>query len=1029
LYFLCIYESFLASTGSLSTAGNNNQNNNLPPQPPSHIPSSAPLDTQKRLSLSMDQSDRNSLVNFVENIPEATIVKNSADDFDPIYNLLDNYTALLCCAFLHMDLVSSLFVLGVEGNATISAKSRSLMVTFMNIVSCVLPESACADLLTNPSLIEIAVTVGNHKIMNKSHRSSQLLIELAEAFSIMSPTNRQTSGLHVSNLSTLKAQENRQRSASATSGRSVGNASMSGNQSNFQPLNIKTVYQLAEEIKISSFSSISTDGRKGEDQARPGSPHIHQLYSVDTLLSLRGSLTPLIDRTDFNRQIEQSRVIGKEGKEPFKWDWITISDMLEYSFSNPDRLSEALRTKWIRRLSGFFRCTVDEKGYFANLEWDPTNLQYLECACNLYSVLLRDEQGKSFLKEDRRGVIFNQIALELEQLIRVVEPSYGQQSLNLLVHAGAMNSTIPSSKYVFRLFGCTSTMAREFFTLLGRIVRHPGSKRLLDETKIFLFLSKMGQHRQLDYLSRVAVTALSFHDGGMLSHHLVQYWCVQGCSSHLRQYVYSVLRCLAQTLSTNDPCYWCVDSIVTQIIRDESSSDVLYRILGELILSKSNLRIVVGKNPRRIVTEPAAQVALIRFASIPEGISFLNDTAWLDNALHQWSVNQVMSKSKDYVLQVEERIAISLSRPQSIVKDPFIFNQIVQPIPIQAPEVVQQVLARQGMLGSMMASSSSSSSSSFSAANEIDHGSKNIHANRRYNPNASLVQDLRGFLRVPWNIELKFSSPEVHGNTANSATGQGDYLRMDTFLDISDYRSSLSYEITSDTNRIFKVKGIVLDGRNQPTGQAILPTTVIHSTLMAGICPITKAGDIQNLNDAARTRRRSSADSSMMNNGSNAGNRTGGASGNSNQGTTRGSITGNIGLIGNPLDGGLETDTPISLGIEQYFEWITCQPGHRQGHMTELEDGRYAVTLPGEPIVFIFSRRVPGASFTAASGAVSGGVGRQTRTGSMMKDSEALFEMNRANRTDTSRAGSLLFLMEVHYYFRLKTGMVRNSHL
>eukprot|EP01035_Chromulina_nebulosa_P018275 gene18275-23952_t len=101
--------------------------------------------------------------------------------------------------------------------------------------------------------------------------------------------------------------------------------------------------------------------------------------------------------------MEASRILGKDGKEPLKWDWYLINDMLEYSFQNSDRLSEALKTKWVRRLSGFFRCSNEDKAYYASMEWNSNNFHYLECACNLYHILVEDDIGMSFLTSDRRA--------------------------------------------------------------------------------------------------------------------------------------------------------------------------------------------------------------------------------------------------------------------------------------------------------------------------------------------------------------------------------------------------------------------------------------------------------------------------------------------------------------------------------------------------------------------------------------------------------------------------------------------------
>lgn len=935
-----------------------------------------------RQSLSSFDSKGN--VTPTDNVAIDDSIRESAEDFDPVFNLMDNYTALLSCAFLHMELINSLFVLGVEGSMAIATKSRALLVSFMQILSYVLPENSCAELLTNPALMDLAVTTGS---MHKAHKSSQMLIDLAEAFSLM--PCKLTSGSHISNLSGSTLPSNNPSSGRTRSSSSaIRNPNNVGSvqKSNFQPLNIKTIYELAEEIKISSLSTISINGRKfNSPDFRPSSP---AGTASDLLYSLRSSLTPLVDKNDFIKQMDQSRVIGNQGKEPFKWDWVTISDMLEYSFANSERLNEALRTKWVRRVSGFYRCTLDEKGFFANLDWEPTNLQYLESACNLYSVLLKDEQGRVFLTSDRRGMLFNQMATELEQLIQSAErPSLGPNSTTI--------------KNVFRPFSCTCTMAREFFTLLGRIVRNPGSRRLLDNTNIFPFLSRMGAFKQLDYISRTIATALFFHDGGTLSKHIVQFWIANGCSTPLRHYVHNLLRAMALTLSTNDPCYWCVESIVTQLTTDDNPSDALLKALGELVHSKSSLRVILAKRPRALVSEPALQDTLVRFLAIPEGVQFLKENGnWLETAMNSWA----SVKCKEYVHNVEEKLGIAICRPSSLMRDEMI-NRLVEPIPVKAPEFVREMIARQGIT-----STAALGVSGFSQSGAISGR----------NPNVNLVNDMRGFLRLPWNIEIKLTTQMGYGGQ-DSSNSPGEYLRVDSFLDTSDMASPLSYETTSDLNRIFKVRGILLDQRGNPSGQPILPTSVIHSTLMTGICPVTKTGSIQATLENRPVRRRSSAANPKEAERGTA-STTRGSLANSAGNSINGSMVGGAGGSGGDAD----FDIPVSLGQESNFEWFTCRPGHRQGNIAEMDDGRFSVTLPGEPIVFIFSRRAPGSSFTSGTP-----VQRLSRAGSLApvpentsSSASTFFDSNRNNRMDASRAGNLFYLVEVQYYFRLETGNV-----
>lgn len=100
------------------------------------------------------------------------------------------------------------------------------------------------------------------------------------------------------------------------------------------------------------------------------------------------------------------------------------------------------------------------------------------------------------------------------------------------------------------------------------------------------------------------------------------------------------------------------------------------------------------------------------------------------------------------------------------------------------------------------------------------------------------------------------------------------------------------------------------------------------------------------------------------------------------------------------------------------FDWCSCKPGHRQGNVTELGEGLFSVSVPGDPVVWIFSRRAPGAAPAQRLG----------RSGSLgLGDASSAFGglgNNSPSRNDFSRAGNLLYLVEVQYYFRLETGHV-----
>jgi hypothetical protein len=495
-----------------------------------------------------------------------------------------------------------------------------------------------------------------------------------------------------------------------------------------------------------------------------------------------------------------------QGKEPFKWDWVTISDMLEYSFSNPSRLSEALKTKWVRRVSGFYRCSIEEKGYFANLDWEPIHLQYLECACNMYSVLLKDDAGMAFLTSDRRGMLFNEIAHEIE---------------NLTVAAASTNVTAQSTalqKSVFRLYSCQCTMAREFFTLLGRIVHNTGSKHLMNGTSVYANLQKLGQYRSLDYVSRLVLTSLSFTDGGVMSRNLLQQWTQKsGCTPELRTYAHTLLRILLRSGAGLEAFTWRIDAIATQLDGSRAlHTPSLYQALQEAVHDKSNLRAIIAKRPK-LLDNPGVQRVLLRFLCVAEGIEYLSfdkngertfkeggeePNSWLSDELEAWK----STKCQEYVSEVDKALTLAFAqcdnRVDKICSDPVAQGaQGLEPIPLQTMEFLSELVVR-----SAANETAASNHTSVKLGNGDAHAtSENTWYNR--DPNSGLLVDLHGLVRVPWNIEVRiatntpnaaagggsavsngfatFSSTAPTSTTVIQQSPMGEYLRIDSFLGTS----------------------------------------------------------------------------------------------------------------------------------------------------------------------------------------------------------------------------------------------------
>jgi rapamycin-insensitive companion of mTOR len=467
---------------------------------------------------------------------------------DPIYNMLDNYAGIICCSFIHVQLFRHLTWLCANGDIYISTRCRDMIVDLMGVVSKVCTERVCSDLLTLPSLLQDAASASSMQHPDKAYKASDLLMALSDAFSVTKSDgslSNQTDSEERSHSSASSSRGAKRLSAARNfeAGGLLGKKGMAS---------AKGLSCIADElVQTSLVSGTDISSKKGE-----------------MAHDLKAFINTAVDRAEFSRQMDMSRILGKEGKEPFRWDWSVINELLDYSLRNPERLAESLKTKFIKRISGFYRCSVEEKGYFANLEWEPTHIHILECACNLYCILVDSETGMNFLNADRRGMVFAEIIRDLEAVITsAAAMKAASQGVSFSPHTYNFSGLSRTSGInVFRPSGCVHTMSREYFCLIGRLSHTPQGRQLLNSCQTYDHLSRLGHYVSLDYLSRVALTALGFTDGGFMSKDLLQIYTTSGATSdNLRLYCHTLLRALLRSRS-KEFCEWGMSLMVEQLI-------------------------------------------------------------------------------------------------------------------------------------------------------------------------------------------------------------------------------------------------------------------------------------------------------------------------------------------------------------------------------------------------------------------------------------------------------------------------------
>ena len=248
-----------------------------------------------------------------------------------MFNMMDTYSAILCSAFMHCKLLDSLCEVGTHATGMLAKKSRDLLVNLLRISSRIFSESTVTDLLALPKLVEYSTSLGSKNFPDKARKANDLLQSLAGIFS-------------------ASAFESWSKTASgnARGGTSLGHALGSTKDAEIERKGVRdrngSSVSSYSSSSFSSFSSFNDVRRTVTDVAKDIKKMILVKDTEECSPASDFLLTKAIeiDKSGFSKLIEQSRVLSaKDGKDPLKWDWEVIEEILEYEIhTKPERLAE-----------------------------------------------------------------------------------------------------------------------------------------------------------------------------------------------------------------------------------------------------------------------------------------------------------------------------------------------------------------------------------------------------------------------------------------------------------------------------------------------------------------------------------------------------------------------------------------------------------------------------------------------------------------------------------------------------------------
>ncbi|ETI43479.1 hypothetical protein L914_11086, partial [Phytophthora nicotianae] len=845
------------------------------------------------------------------------------------HNLLDNYTVIILLAMIHCGILEALVTLGTGPSRALAEPAIDLLADILRMASRLLPDQHCASLLALPRLVSATsltttttMSLGDHAKSllerlqrEKSIRASEMLGELANAV-----------GANSGSIATRGV------SLVSYGGSGVNGVQLASEllRDTNRPSNLLALQQIAGVVRLPSSSggggipgtgSGSANYAVAPPSTQRGTKNATALLK-DSLtsrelmvLELKQSLDAQMDDSTFKDMLHnRSRVLTDKNYK--NWNWDIIAEMLEGPLTNPQRLSEAMKTKFFKRLSGFFRCDQGNKGYFSNLYWIPDHVPYLRPACQMYTLLLNHPEGLLFLKTDRRGQLLTEISSALELEAR-------PEAAIVESHIGVLKARMFSPDYVSR------RMLREYFTLLGLMSSSKEGLKMMEQSNLFQRLYVMGTTKGHDFLCRLILANLDYSVDGS-SRKLLQSWMMEG-SKALRLYATCLLRALLRS-EVADFDKWGIDALVTQLTQEEEVAKAALSVLEEAAETPACLLAMILKRPTKLIQlkDKRAESLLLKSLSLAEGLNFLRETGdWIPRTLAAWRREKHIS----YVHAVEHALFRGLhrdaaGRERGSSSGSTSTRQTCSPTPIP----VNVPMKRGGGVGLKPPSGGSSQRS---------------------------LWGLDWLYRMPWNMEVKIVGPPGSGPPSN--------LILETYIDgaMRDEDDSTSIDDELRMNSI-RVKGIVVDARNMPQPVVVNSQQTLQACLFLGTQPVDRRGFTkpppQSNGGFVSTNASASGGGSALSTDTQQKMLRARSASNSTTGNMdRGSET----MMSSSLDFADTGASSIDAAKEENKDWSSCQPEQRSPQY--LTAPECSLCAPGERAVWNFRVEMDSAAGTNTS--------------------------------------------------------------
>ncbi|KAJ9098678.1 hypothetical protein QFC21_004326 [Naganishia friedmannii] len=361
-----------------------------------------------------------------------------------------------------------------------------------------------------------------------------------------------------------------------------------------------------------------TQGRKRADSVIDSLERGHRQLEKERI-----RVSMQMDDRQFQGALVDSQVMYT--KDPTKWNYDILMDVIEGPLLNPKRFEEAFMvSKFGRRLLSFFHPLSRQ---FSDMKATETNTKWIRLGTTLVTTLLATESGFRYLREDR---LFKQLIdcfTELDQYA-------GQPSAQPFLTRSRMESTLSVG----------------YFDMLGVLSKHDTGTKLLVDFRFFTRFYHLSELNSRDDLIRAMIAHFDYSADGhpriVLSKALT--------SNYMHTRLYATEH-LGKIIAELGPETWALELLVTQLYDTSPQvSEVAARNLETVCENLDTLQVVVNMRPILDHLGDVGQALLMRqvtdrFLSTSIGFSYLLEADYIDREMDEW----FYERNLQYVVQIE----------------------------------------------------------------------------------------------------------------------------------------------------------------------------------------------------------------------------------------------------------------------------------------------------------------------------------------------------------------------------------------